>query len=313
MGVVALGRSRPLLPARGVAVRGRARLARSPRAAGRTPRRGGPRPGIAPGLGSGARPAGSHDGAAPAGHRPDRSRAVGGPRSRGARPRGQRRRAGPVDGLGGAPHRPARPQRVPGHGCVGRGAGRLARRRGEPRRRLGARAEARRRDRPRRARCGLPRGECADLQRRGRGPRAGAPTGRAVHPRLAGAARGARHRGRGSGAGPVERAGARRLGDAGAGGPPWGGPPLWNVLGGVRPPGPRRPRRPGRRDTRAIGVRLQPHRRRPPAGLPPLWRAGPVYALRRGRVQARATRRCCGARAAATRGRSSARPVVGCA
>ncbi len=288
--------------------------ARSPGAGGARPSTGTPATRHRPGSGTGrSTRSGRHDGAAPAGHRPDRSRAVGGPGSRCARPRGQRRRAGPLDGLGGAPHRPARPPRVPGDGCLGRGAGRLARRRGEPCRRLGARAEARRGDRPRRARCGLPGGECADLQRGGRPPRAGTPTGRAVHPRLAGAARGARHRGRGAGAGPVDRCRSAPAGRR------WSG---WTAVG--RTPAPECSRR-------NSSAWPEPSSTTPPPwhggrwcasttgpAAPACWRAATVASWPGARAAEQprpdpATRRCCGARAAATRDRSSARPVAGCA
>ena len=97
---MALGRARLLLPAGGVAVRGRARPARSAPRRGRTAGRGGPRPGIAPVWDRALVRPGRHGGAPPAGHRPDRPGAVGGRRSRRARPRGQRRRAGAVDRAG---------------------------------------------------------------------------------------------------------------------------------------------------------------------------------------------------------------------
>ena len=70
---------------------------------------------------------------------------------------------------------PARAPGLPRHELVGGGAGGVAGRGREPGRRLGARAAAGRRRRARCARCGLPGGERAHLQRGRRGARAGPP------------------------------------------------------------------------------------------------------------------------------------------
>ena len=98
--------------------------------------------------------------------------------------------------------------------------------------------------------------------------------------------------------GPTRAADGRRrapggtggMADPGAGGSPWRRPAQRHVLRGVRPPGPLGARGCRGAGARPAGLRLQPHRRRPSAGLPPLRRAGPVCPLR------------CGGGAAARRG-----------
>ena len=181
------------------------------------------------------------------------------------------------------------------------GPGRLARRGREPGRCLGTRAAAGRRGRAGRARRVLPRGERPDLQRGGCAGRAGPPAGRsrASSPHRSRRSRWPRRRGSG-------RWRSRRPGS----GPGW--PTLERVdRRGADPrtgmfseefvrlaravlddPAPWR--------TRAAGLRLQPHRWGPAAGVPPLRRAGPLHALRCGGGAA-ARRRCCAARAAARR------------
>ena len=244
------------------------------------------RRGNAPGMGPGPHATGRHGGAPAAGHRSHRPCAGGRRGPRRARPRGQRRGAGPFDRVGGAPDLPALAARVSGDWCVGRGAGGLARRRGQPRRRLGPRSEARCGRRARRARRVVPGGECADLQRRRSPARAGPPSGRSVPPRLARAAGGAGGPRRDGDACATWCGGASRLVHARTGGPPGRGSPHRHVLRGVRPPGPCRARRPRRRGAGTVGVRLQPHGRRPRAGVPPLRRARPLHAVRRGSVPA---------------------------
>ena len=161
----------------------------------------------------------------------------------------------------------------PATGAWDSGAGGLARRRGQPRRRLGPRSEARCGRRARRARRVVPGGECADLQRRRCPLRAGPPSGRSVPPRLARAAGGAGGPRRDGDACATWCGGASRLVHARTGGPPGRGSPHRHVLRGVRPPGPCRARRPRHRGAGTVGVRLQPHGRRPRAGVPPLRRA----------------------------------------
>ena len=164
---------------------------------------------------------------------------------------------------------------------LGAGAGRMARRGREPGRRLGSRAPPGGRRRPRRARRGLPGGERPDLQRGGRAGRAGPPGGRALRRRLTRAAGGAggRHR-------PAD--GRRRRGRRSVpAGPSWSG----STAAARTRAAACSPRSssawPGRSSTTPRRVERGPlvcvynrTGRRPPAGLPPLRRAGPVRTLR---------------------------------
>ena len=98
-------------------------------------------------------------------HRSHRRGAHGGQRPRHAGEGGDGPGAGALAGLGRAPGRPVGPAWPRGHDGVGQGQGGLAHRGGEPVRRVGTGPAPGRRTRARCPRRGLPRAECAHLQR----------------------------------------------------------------------------------------------------------------------------------------------------
>ena len=229
-------------------------------------------------------------GAPPAGHRSDRPGALRRRRPGRPRPGRQRRRAGPVDRLGGAAHGPAGAAGLPGHerrgtrrgpaGPSSSGAGPAPGHpcRGSPPRSCSTRTTPSYREES------APTYSAVDVLLE-RARRQGAPCVLASPvPPVALAALD----GDPDGGAPGPR-GAGGLADARAGGPPRRRPAHRDVLRGVRPPRPGRARRSRRRGHAGpAGVRLQPDRRCPAPGLPPLRRAGPLRALRRrGRPAAR--------------------------
>ena len=303
LGGLALGRSRLVLPPQWVADDHRSLVAHAPALArprcadfARRPRPGRRR----------------RDGGAPAtGDRSDRPGPVGRRGPHRARPRRQRPRPRPVLWLGGAADGTAPPPQLPHGYHLGAGPGGLARRRGEPGRRVVASAPPGRRRAARRARRGVPGGECPDVQRAGRAGGAGPPGRRALRGRLTGAAGRPGYPRRSPHRRTVAPAGACWLARPGTGRPQGRRPAQRHVLGGVRPPRPFGSRRRGRVGARAARVRVQPDGWGPPAGVPPLRRTGAVRRAAARPRRNRAARRCCAVRVATTRARSCARPAAG--
>ena len=178
---------------------------------------------------------------------------------------------------------------------------------------LGPGAAAGRRGRARRARRRLPGGERAHLQR-GRGAaRTSRPGGCPVHPRVAGAARRPGGTGRAAHGDAPGPSGAAGLAGARTGGPPGRRPAHGHVLRGVRATGPVGPGRSTRPRPAGPWSACTTGRAAPvcwPAGTAGSWPAVPAAVPRR---PGRGTRRCCCARAAARRARSSASRAGACA